>query len=87
MTGGRSGLATPAWHAAIRGEAVAFDGNRAGMRGGRPQHVAIPPDLALEVLAGMNNGAVPVIELVEFVLMISSPRLPFQRISSRRQEC
>src|ERR1019366_3392517 len=36
-------------HGAIRGQGVAFESNRAGLRGGHLQHVVIPPGLALEV--------------------------------------
>src|ERR1035437_3898172 len=44
-------------HGAIRGQGVAFESNRAGLRGGHLQHVVIPPGLALEVFAGANRGA------------------------------
>src|SRR5450759_3474017 len=44
-------------HAAIRGQGVTFEGNRAGLRGCHLQHVVIPPGLALEVFAGVNRGA------------------------------
>src|ERR1017187_2460839 len=45
-------------HGAIRGKGVAFESNRAGLRGRHLQNVVIPPGLALEVFAGMNRGVV-----------------------------
>src|SRR5664279_6385606 len=44
-------------HGAIRGQGVAFESNRAGLRGGHLQHVVVPPGLALEVFAGADRGA------------------------------
>jgi len=45
-------------HSAIRGQSVAFESNRAGLRGRHLQDVVIPPGLALEVFAGVNRGVV-----------------------------
>src|SRR5208283_5488327 len=43
-------------HGAIRGKGVAFECNRARLRGRHLQNVVIPPGLTLEVLAGVNRG-------------------------------
>jgi hypothetical protein len=45
-------------HGAIRGEAVAFECNRAGLRGRNFQDVTIPLGFTLEVFAGVNRGVV-----------------------------
>jgi hypothetical protein len=45
-------------HGAIRGKCVTFESDRAGLRGGHLQHVAVPSGLALEVFAAVNRGVV-----------------------------
>ena len=45
-------------HGAIRGQAIAFDGNRAGLRRRNFQNVVIPAGLALEVFRCVKCGVV-----------------------------
>src|SRR5580658_3214114 len=45
-------------HGAIRGQAVSFNGDCAGLRGDYLQDLVIPTGLALEVFAGVNGGIV-----------------------------
>ena len=45
-------------HSAIRGKAVAFESDDAGIRGGHLQDTIIPFGFGLEILAGVNSGAV-----------------------------
>ena len=45
-------------HGAISDEGVAFESNRAGLRGRHLQDVMIPPGLTLEVFAGVDCGIV-----------------------------
>jgi hypothetical protein len=45
-------------HGAIRGQAVSFSGNCAGLRGDYLQDLMIPTGLALEIFASVNGGIV-----------------------------
>ena len=45
-------------HGLIRGKGVAFERNRAGLRGRHPQNAVIPPGFGLEIFAGANRGVV-----------------------------